>query len=113
MIPEIDATYSLKTRPIRENKIEVMSENGGGLDANADLTNFFVQNIGDVIEIVVEKKVYQSKKEWGKCLQEMPVFIIREIENQRRSRIRKVEVKGRSRSRSRKGSSANRSWKEI
>ena len=43
MIPEIDATYSLKTRPIRENKIEVMSENGGGLDANADLTNFFVQ----------------------------------------------------------------------
>ena len=82
-----------------------------GLDVNADLTNFFVQNIGDVIEIVVKKKVYQSKKEWGKCLQEMPVFIIREIENQRRSRIRKVQVKRRSRSR--KGSSANRSWKEI
>ena len=53
------------------------------LDVNSDLTNFFVQNIDDEIEIVVEKKVNQSEKEWGKCLKEMPVFTIREIENHR------------------------------
>ena len=33
------------------------------LDVNSDLTNFFVQNIGDEIEIVVEKKVNQRFKE--------------------------------------------------
>ena len=32
---------------------------------------------------MVEKKVNQSEKEWGKCLKEMPVFTIREIENHR------------------------------
>ena len=48
------------------------------LDVNSDLTNFFVQNVGDEIEIVVGKKVNQSKKEWGKCLKEMPVFTNRE-----------------------------------
>ena len=37
------------------------------------MTNFFVQNIPDEIEIVAEK-------EWRKCLKESPVFIIREIE---------------------------------
>ena len=37
------------------------------------MTNFFVQNIHDEIEIVAEK-------EWRKCLKESPVFIIREIE---------------------------------
>ena len=51
------------------------------LDVNSDLTNFFVQNIDDEIEIVVEKKVHQGEKEWGKCLKEMLVFTIREIEN--------------------------------
>ena len=53
------------------------------LDVNSDLTNFCVQNIDDEIEIVVEKKVNQSKKEWRKCLKEMPVFTIREIQNNR------------------------------
>ena len=53
------------------------------LDVNSDLTNFFVQNIDDEIEIVVEKKVNQCEKDWGKCLREMPVFTIREIENHR------------------------------
>ena len=54
------------------------------LDVNADLTNFFfVQNIDDEIEIVVEKKVNQSEEEWGKCFKEMPVFTIREIEDRR------------------------------
>ena len=47
------------------------------------MTNFFVQNIDDEIEIVVEKKVNQSEKKWGKCLKEMPVFAIREVENHR------------------------------
>ena len=37
------------------------------LDVNSDLTNFFVQNIDDEIEIVVEKKVNQREKELGKC----------------------------------------------
>ena len=45
--------------------------------------DFFVQNIDDEIEIVVEKKVNQREKEWGKCLKEMPAFTIREIENYR------------------------------
>ena len=49
-------SYNLKTRPVRENKIEVMRM-ACDLDVNSDLTNFFVQNIGDEIEIVVEKKV--------------------------------------------------------
>ena len=40
---------------------------------NSDLTIFFVLNIDDEIEIV----------EWGKCLKEMPVFTITEIENHR------------------------------
>ena len=53
------------------------------LDVNSDLTNFFVQNIDDEIEIVVEKKVSENEKEWGKCLREMPVFTVREIENRR------------------------------
>ena len=30
------------------------------LGVNSDLTNFFVQNIDDEIEVVVEKKVNQS-----------------------------------------------------
>ena len=38
------------------------------LDVNSDLTNFFVQNIDDEIEIVLEKKVNQRENEWGKCL---------------------------------------------
>ena len=33
------------------------------LDLNSDLTKFFVQNIDDEIEIVVEKKINQRKKE--------------------------------------------------
>ena len=53
------------------------------LDVNSDLTNFFVQNIYDEIETVVKKKVNQSGNEWRKCLKEMPIFTIREIENQR------------------------------
>ena len=32
---------------------------------------------------MVEKKVNQREKEWGKRLKEMPVFTIREIENHR------------------------------
>ena len=51
------------------------------LDVNSDLTNFFVQNIDDEIEIVPEKKVNQGEKEWGKCLKECLVFTIREIQN--------------------------------
>ena len=47
------------------------------------LTIFFVQNIDDEIEIVVEKKVNQREKEWGKCLKEKLMFTIREIENHR------------------------------
>ena len=43
------------------------------LDVNSDLTNFFVQNIDDQIEIVVEKKVNQCEKEWGKCLNKLKV----------------------------------------
>ena len=74
--------YNLKTRPVRENKIEVMRM-ACNLDVNSDLPIFFVQNIDDEIEIVVEKKVNQSEKEWGKCLKEMSVFTIREIENHR------------------------------
>ena len=38
----------MKTKPVRENKIE-------WLDVNSDLTIFFVQNIDDEIEIAVEK----------------------------------------------------------
>ena len=53
------------------------------LDVNSDLTNFSVQNIDHEIEIVVEKTVNQSEKECRKCLKEMPVFIIWEIENHR------------------------------
>ena len=33
------------------------------LDVNSDLAEFFVENIDDEIEIVVEKKVIQSEKE--------------------------------------------------
>ena len=47
------------------------------------MTIFFVQNIDDEIEIVVEKKVNQREKEWRKCLKEIPVFTTREIENHR------------------------------
>ena len=41
-------SYNLKTKPVRENKIE-------WLDVNSDLTIFFVQNIDDEIEIAAEK----------------------------------------------------------
>ena len=34
------------------------------LDVNSGLTNFFVQNIDDKVETVVQKKVNQTKKEW-------------------------------------------------
>ena len=37
---------------------------GCDLDVNSRLTNFYVQNIDDKIETVVEKKVNQTKKEW-------------------------------------------------
>ena len=53
------------------------------LDVNSNLTNFFVQNIDDEVEIVVEKKVNQSEKKWGKCLKEMSLFTIRRIKNHR------------------------------
>ena len=43
------------------------------LDVNSYLTNFFVQNIDDEIEIVVEKKFNQRENEWGKCLKEMSI----------------------------------------
>ena len=36
------------------------------LDVNSNLTIFLVQNI-DEIETVVERKVNQNEKEWGKC----------------------------------------------
>ena len=49
------------------------------LDLNSDLTNFFVQNIDDEIEIVVEKKINQRKKEWGNCLKKMPVFKVEKV----------------------------------
>ena len=49
------------------------------LDLNSDLTKFFVQNIDDEIEIVVEKKINQRKKEWGNCLKEMPVFKVEKV----------------------------------
>ena len=52
-------------------------------DVYSDFTNFLVQKIDDETEIVVEKKVNQSEKEWANCLKEVPVFTIREIENQR------------------------------
>ena len=42
------------------------------LEVNSDITNFFVQNIDDKMEIVVEKKVNQSEKEWGKFLKKCP-----------------------------------------
>ena len=51
------------------------------LDVNSDLTNFCVQNVNDEAEIVVKKKVNQSEKEREKCLKEIAVFTIREIEN--------------------------------
>lgn len=51
------------------------------LDVNSDLTNVFVQNIDGEIEIVVENKVNHSKKEWGKCVKEMSMFVIREVGN--------------------------------
>ena len=72
----------MKTRPVIENKIEVMSM-ACDFDVNSDLTNFLVQKIDDETEIVVEKKVNQSEKEWANCLKVIPVFTIREIENQR------------------------------
>ena len=46
------------------------------LEVNSDITNFFVQNIDDKMEIVVEKKVNQSEKEWGKCLKKMPQYLL-------------------------------------
>ena len=55
-------SYNLKTRHVREDKIEVMRM-ACDLDVNSDLTNFFYQNIDDEIEIVVEKKVNQNEKE--------------------------------------------------
>ena len=95
----LKASYNLKTRPVRENKTQVMRMTCD-LDVNSDLTNFFVQNIDDEIEIAVEKKVNQREKEWEKCLKEMPVFIIREIKNNRiksrtsRSAIMKTTDRG-------------------
>ena len=65
-------SYNLKTRPVRENKIEVMRM-ACDLDVNSYLTNFFVQNIDDEIKIVVEKKFNQKENEWGKCLKEMSI----------------------------------------
>ena len=58
-------SYNLKTKPVRENKIEV-TRMACDLDVNSDLTNFFVQNIDDEIEIVVERKTNQIEKEGGK-----------------------------------------------
>ena len=52
-------------------------------DLDVNFRHFLVQNIDDEIEIVIEKKVNQREKEWEKCFKEMPVFIIREIENHR------------------------------
>ena len=56
---------NLKTRPARENKIEVIRM-ACDLDVKSDLT-----------------KVNQSEKEWGKCLKEIPLLTIREIEDDR------------------------------
>ena len=53
------------------------------LDVNSDLTDFFVQNIGDEAKIMVKKKANQSEKERETCLKEIAVFTIREIENHR------------------------------
>lgn len=47
---------SVKSRPVRKNKIDVMRMECD-LDVNSDLTQFFVHNIDDEIQIVVEKKV--------------------------------------------------------
>ena len=55
-------SYHLKTRSVRENKIEVMRM-AGDLDVNLNLTDFLVQNIDDEIEVVVEKKANQGEKE--------------------------------------------------
>ena len=52
----LKASYNLKTRPVRENKTQVMRMTCD-LDVNSDLTNFFVQNIDDEIEIAVEKLI--------------------------------------------------------
>ena len=52
-------------------------------DLDVNFRHFLVQNIDDKIEIVIEKKVNQREKEREKCFKEMPVFIIREIENHR------------------------------
>ena len=75
-------SYNLKTRPVRENKTKIMRM-ACDLDVNLDLTNAFVQTTDDEIDIVVEKKVNQREKEWGKCFKKMPVFTVREIENHR------------------------------
>ena len=55
-------SYHLKTRPVRENKIEVMRM-ASDLDVNLNLTDFLVQNIDDEIEVAVEKKANQGEKE--------------------------------------------------
>lgn len=52
------ATYKLKTRPLRENKIKMCD-----LDMNSGLTNFFVRNIDHETDIVVKKKVKAKKNE--------------------------------------------------
>ena len=62
------------------------------LDVNSDLTNFFVQNIDDELEIVVEKKTNQSEKEWGKCLKEISVLTI-QIKNQEPYESRTIQLK--------------------
>ena len=46
----------MKSRPVRKNKIDV-TRLECDLDVNSDLTHFFVRNIDDEIQIVVEKKV--------------------------------------------------------
>ena len=53
------ATYKLKTKPLRENKIKMSCD----LDMNSGLTNFFVRNIDHEIDIVVKKKVKAKKNE--------------------------------------------------
>ena len=53
------ATYKLKTRPLRENKIKMSCD----LDMKSGLTNFFVRNIDHEIDIVGKKKVKAKKNE--------------------------------------------------
>ena len=50
----LKASYILKMRLVRENKMEIIRM-ACDLDVNSGLTNFFVQNIDDEIEIVAEK----------------------------------------------------------